>query len=241
MSRYNNLTAYRFSVLHHLQGIWRKQTLNSELQRPRYTMSLWSRVSEIWMMRVWQPLSFENSTIAPTNIHTGYYIWCSPSMDKNGSFWVTSTKSEPDVLIQHTGVCFKLKENYQLSNQNYVNENATLILKVNWPLKICFILAFDLTQRSQTTKNKTHKNKNPKPKQHQQNLPYHCFNKWKLSVLLHIIPKLLGIYALNSHKLVCGTMNSGVQSSSLHLNTNMSCFTWHNTFINQSRYKEELP
>lgn len=159
MSRYNNLTASRFSVLHHVQGIWRKQTLNSELQRPHYAMSLWSRVSEIWMMRVWQPWSFENSTIAPTNIHTGYYVWCSASMDKNGSFWVTSTKSEPDVLIQHTGVCCKLKVSTfkpKLICQWKCNLNS----KGKLTLKICFILAFDLKKPNNKKQNTEKKNPN---------------------------------------------------------------------------------
>lgn len=110
------------------------------------------------MMRVWQPWSFENSTIAPTNICTGYYTWCSASMDKNGSFWVTSTKSEPDVLIQHTEVCFKLRENYELSYQYWYNsENVALILMVNWSLKSVLFWFLTSLKETKQPKNKTHK------------------------------------------------------------------------------------
>lgn len=143
-------------MLHCIQGIWRRQTLNSELQRPHYIMSQWSVVLEMWMMRVWQLRSFEDSTIAHTIIYTGYYTWYSASMDKNGSFWVTSTKSEPDALIKHTEVCFKLKENYELSHQNwYSNENSTL--KVNWSLKSVLFWFLTSLKEIKQLKNKTYK------------------------------------------------------------------------------------
>lgn len=152
-------------MLHCVLGIWRRQTLNSELQRPHYIMSLWTGVLEKWTMRVWQPWSFEDSTTTPTDIYTGYYTRYSASMGKNGSFWVTSTKSESDVLIQHREVCFKLKGNYELSRQNLSHWKCNLNSKGKPTLKICFILVFNFlsfTQKSQTTK-KQNTQKTPNP------------------------------------------------------------------------------
>jgi len=50
----------------------------------------------------------------------------------------------------------------------------------------------------------------------------------------------LDIHPLNSQKLTCRirTAFGGVQSSSLYLDTNMSCFTRHDVFINSGNYQK---